>query len=264
VPHGLRLLKSSRGWPIAIRVWGESTSLVGKPAVLVVPGLHQSGQYFERWSAPFHLAEIARMGMVAVAIDLSGRGQSWGVEDYGGPLHQDDVLQVLSEIVTWSGVSPNRVGVVSHSLGCAAVAKALCTETRPEVLWWMDIEGPSDREIITAGGKFMDPADGHSLQDEAYWRPREARRWVGSTGVGYLRVQCQHDHAQPGEYRHAARMLHAAASGALPWFRLNAHPERASPASPSWLDLDANQFNQWLCTEIQRLHSTPPVGEDSL
>lgn len=196
------------------------------------------------------------MGMVAVAVDLSGRGKSWGVEDYGGPLHQDDVLQVLSEVVTWSGVAPNRVGIISHSLGCAAVAKALCSKTRPEVLWWMDIEGPSDREIITAGGKIMEPADGHPLQDEPYWRPREASRWVGSTGVGYLRVQCQRDHAQPGEFRHAQRMLKAAATGILPWFRLNNHANGENPDKPSWLDLDEHLFHRWLCSEIQNLHAS--------
>jgi hypothetical protein len=236
-------------------VWGDFASAEAQPAVLAVPGLGQSSRYFERWSTPVHLAEIARMGMIAVAVDLSGRGQSWGVDDFGGPLHQDDVLTTLSEMVTWSGVDPKRVGILSHSLGCAAVAKTLCVPVRPKVQWWIDVEGPSDRQIITAGGKIMEPADGHAMHDETYWNPREASRWVGKTGTGYLRVQGVRDHAQPGEFRHAQRMLAAAATGSLPWFRLNDHPVDESPTIPKWLDLDKPGFNQWLCTQIQKLHA---------
>jgi len=247
-------LNSARNWPIAIRVWGDLSSEPARPAVLAVPGLGQSSAYFERWSSPIHLAEIARMGMIAVAVDLSGRGESWGVEDYGGPIHQDDVLSTLSEMVTWSGVDPRHLGVLSHSLGCAAVAKALAAPNRPEVQWWIDVEGPSDREIITAGGKIMEPADGHLMHDETYWNPREAYRWVGEARVGYLRVQGLRDHAQPGEFRHAKRMLEVAANGSLPWFRLNEHPVDENPLVPEWLDLDKPGFNRWLCAEIQKLH----------
>ena len=92
------------------------------------------------------------------------------------------------------------------------------------------------------------------MHDETYWNPREAYRWVGEARVGYLRVQGLRDHAQPGEFRHAKRMLEVAANGSLPWFRLNEHPVDENPLVPEWLDLDKPGFNRWLCAEIQKLH----------
>jgi hypothetical protein len=44
-----------------------------------------------------------------------------------------------------------RVGVLSLSLGASAVADALAGEAGLAAIW-SDWEGPSDREIITAGG----------------------------------------------------------------------------------------------------------------
>ena len=44
--------------------------------------------------------------------------------------------------------------------------------------WVIDWEGPCDREIITAGGTIMAPANGHKLTDDDYWHPREAVRQV--------------------------------------------------------------------------------------
>ena len=127
----------------------------------------------------------------------------------------------------------------------------------------MDIEGPSDREIITAGGRLMEPACGHGMHDEAYWRPREAVRWVGQTGVGYLRVQTEEDHAQPGETRHATRMIQAASDGNLPWFRLNDHPIGHVPEHPDWLPASRDTLNEWILATLEQLTTSKSATSES-
>ena len=64
--------------------------------------------------------------------------------------------------------------------------------------------------------------------------PREAVRWVGSLRCGYHRFQARRDHAQPGELRHAERMMRAAVAGRLPWFQLNDHPRNQLPERPEY------------------------------
>ena len=98
----------------------------------------------------------------------------------------------------------------------------------------MDWEGPCDREIITSGGTMLVPAAGHSLDDEAWWRPREAVLGVGSVRCGYVRLQALPDHAQPQETRHAHRMLCAARKGTAPWVQVNDHPRGQVPERPLW------------------------------
>lgn len=217
-------LTSTAGYRIAARVFGDKG-----PVVVLVPGTDDSGRVFEGWSQPVHVQEITRRGWRALAWDPSGRGDSWGPEDYGGPEHQDDLRCVLALARSLD----ERVVVCSISLGLAMSAGALADRDLG-VLALVDWEGPCDREIITAGGTILVPALGHSLDDDTYWHPREATRHVGRLRCGYWRLQSDRDHAQPGELRHAHRMMDAAAAGSLPWFRLNEHPRGQVPSAPAW------------------------------
>jgi hypothetical protein len=244
---------SEGGWKIFCRVHKPPYTPGPLPAVLLIPGLGASGKTFERWHGPIHVAEICRLGYLAMALDLSGRGKSWGNEVYGGPDHQGDVRAALGYLARRTDVDPDRLGVLSLSLGCAAVAGALADGNRPKVAWWMDWEGPSDREIITASGRKLEPADGHALDDEAYWRPREAVRQVGRTGVPYLRYQSIRDHAQAGEHRHAERMIQAAAEGHLPWFQINNHPPKEAPYRINWMPRGSSTANRWMLNHLRSL-----------
>jgi hypothetical protein len=144
--------------------------------------------------------------------------------------------------------------VVAISLGIAMACGALARlEDSVTVQWLLDWEGPCDREIICAGGRIMAPALGHSLEDEVYWRPREAVRWVGALPCGYQRIQSVRDHAQPGEVRHAARMIQAAAAGRVPWFRLNDHPMGLVPQSPELYPAGRLAANRILLRWIRQL-----------
>ncbi len=228
---GVRLV-SSAGYQLEARV--HRPVAPGRwPAVLLCPGTDDPGSVFEGWTQPLNAAEVAAMGFVAMHFDPAGRGRSWGEEDYGGLEHQDNVRVALGHLAGLESVDAERIGVMAISLGVAmAVGGVAHLDGAVPVRWLIDWEGPCDREIICAGGRIMAPALGHSLEDEVYWRPREAVRWVGELPCGYLRIQSVRDHAQPGEVRHAARMIQAAAGGRLPWFRLNDHEPGLVPGTP--------------------------------
>jgi hypothetical protein len=174
------------------------------------------------------------MGLVVMTFDPAGRGESWGEEDYGGPEHQDDVIASLVHLSERSDTV--GLGIVSISLGLAMACGALANLPEAlEVSWFVDWEGPCDREIITAGGAMMAPAMGHSLTDEVYWMPREALKHVGSIKCGYHRLQAVPDHAQPEETRHATRMMRGVSTGVAPWFKINNHPKGSVPDAIHWL-----------------------------
>ncbi len=207
-------------------------------AVVLCPGINDAGTVFDGDQAPVSADEIARLGCMAVHFDPAGRGESWGEEDFGGPEHQDDVATVVRYLAERKDVEASHIGIVSISLGvCMAVGSAAGAggATPAEVAWLVDWEGPSDREIITAGGTKMAPALGHTLTDETYWAPREAVRHVGQLRCKYIRLQSRVDHAQPGELRHAQRMLDAASSGNIPWMQLNNSPANTWPVQSAWL-----------------------------
>ena len=252
-----RWIPNHYGAHISVQVHRNLNFAGVQPALLLVPGLGASGESFLRWDHPLNARVVAAQGWIVMTIDLTGRGRSGGQEDYGGPVHHSDVLAALTSLEKEPNVDPVQVGVISFSLGCAAVAGALSRDGHPNLTFWMDWEGPSDREIITAGGKLMAPAQGHVLEDDAYWIPREAVHQVANLSVPYLRFQSKVDHAQPGETRHAQRMIQAVASGAAPWFQLNDHPRSTVPNPPSWLQEGPASANRWFMETLRALHSPP-------
>jgi hypothetical protein len=241
------------GWRLHGRIRRPRRGVGRLGAVLVVPGLGATAADLDRSGGPVLLSELADLGAVVLGLDPSGRGGSWGLEDYGGPVHQADVRTALGELASRPEVDPARLGVISLSLGTSAVAGALASGHRPGVAWWIDWEGPSDREIITSGGRRMEPAMGHALDDDAWWQPREAVHHVGRCGVPWIRCQSVRDHAQPGELRHAERLLLAASSGSLPWFQLNDHPPGEVPAVPRWLPGGMGVAREWIRRKVREL-----------
>ena len=242
-------LTSRAGYPTAGAVYRPKQGTASS-AVVLVPGTNDPAAVFEGWTQPVNAPEIASRGVLAVVFDPSGRGHSWGPEDYGGPEHQDQLAAVVQHVQRT--YQPATCGVLAVSLGLASACGAIARHKLP-VDWLLDWEGPSDREIITAGGTIMEPALGHKLQDDFYWHPREAVRHVGDLGCGYVRVQSVRDHAQPGEFRHAERMLAAAAAGRLPWFQLNEHPRDTLVENPRWYGAGRLAANRTLMTWLERL-----------
>lgn len=231
-------LRSTVGYQLQAAVHRPADARGRLPGVVLCPGINDDGSVFASLLAPVSADEVARLGAVALRFDPAGRGESWGEEDYGGPEHQDDVATCVRYLQGRPDVDPARVGILCVSLG-VSMGVGAAVQPDLDVAWVLDWEGPCDREIITAGGARMAPAAGHTLDDEVYWQPREAARHVGRLRCPYVRLQAELDHAQPGETRHAMRMLHAAAeghaAGRLPWFQINDHPRDLVPPRPHWL-----------------------------
>lgn len=245
-------LRSTAGYQIDAHLHRPVELRDRVPGVVLCPGIDHPGTIFDSYAAPVTADEVARLGCVVLHFDPAGRGESWGEEDMGGPEHQDDVATAVRYLAARPDVDPDRVGVVSISLGVSMAVGAIALEGAPAA-WLLDWEGPSDREIITSGGKIMAPALGHGLDDEVYWRPREAVRHVGKLTCGYVRLQAELDHAQPGETRHAQRMIRAAADGGVPWFQLNDHPRGEVPARPVWLQSGGLAANSAILRKVRVL-----------
>jgi hypothetical protein len=228
----LRLL-SAAGYPLAARITRPAGDAV-VPGVVISPAIHHGLAEAETFTSAVTTNEVARLGYAVLSFDPAGRGESWGEEDFGGPEHQDDLRVAILALLAAPRV--RGVGVLALSYGIVAAVGAL-TRYADElpVRWLLDWEGPSDREIATTGGTKLVPAAGHSLDDDDYWSPREPARRVAGLACGYVRLQAWPDHAQPGEVRHAERLVRAAAAGALPWFQINDHPRGTFPPRPTWL-----------------------------
>lgn len=202
------------------------------PGVVVSPPIHAGVDALLGYSCVVSAAEIARLGFVVALHDPAGRGSRAHLpEDFGGPVHQAELLATIRALRAHPSCT-GSVGVLSLSLGIAAAVGALASDPGLAA-WLLDWEGPSDREIVTSGGAKLAPAAGHAMTDDRYWHPREATRRLREIGCGYARLQADPDHAQPGELRHATRMLRAAEG--LPWLQVNDHPRGVVPTRPSWL-----------------------------
>ncbi|MFT5585958.1 MAG: hypothetical protein ACI9VR_003554 [Cognaticolwellia sp.] len=222
------------------------------PLVLLTPGTDDHSQVFEGFGQAVNASEVAGLGVVCATFDPAGRGKSWGEEDYGGPEHQDQVRVVLQALQARPDVDAQRTVVVSISLGLSMAAGALASFKGP-VLALVDWEGPSDREVITAGGTRLLPAMGHAMDDESYWQSREGVRQVPKISCGYWRLQAERDHAQPGELRHAQRMLEAAQG--LPWVRIN--EQHGLPERIEWLAGGRRAANEALLKTISQAVKAP-------
>ena len=234
------------------------TSLNEVPAIVVCPGSDQDRSVFFNGEAPVQAEELAAMGVAVLSHDPSGRGSSWGPEDWGGLEHQDNVVQAVQWLRSEAPLQISQVGIVGISLGIASAigaARQLAVAETP-VSWVIDWEGPCDQRTITANQTMNAPAMGHRRDDAVYWSPREAVRHVGAIQAGYWRLQAETDHAQPGELQHAVDMLTAASSGQLPWFQINDHSPATVPQPIRWLrsgKLSANRaLRRAVSTAISR------------
>ena len=250
--------RSSAGYRIAATLVAP-TSLKAMPAVVLCPGSDQDRSVFFNGEAPIQAEEIASMGIAVLSHDPSGRGASWGPEDWGGLEHQDNVLRAVQWLRSDAPFQSHKVGIVGISLGIASAigaAKQLAIDETP-VSWVIDWEGPCDQRTITANQTMNAPAMGHRRDDSIYWSPREAVRHVGGMRAGYWRLQAHTDHAQPGELQHAIDMLTAASTGRLPWFRINDHYPGEIPEPIRWLRSGRLSANRALRRAISTAISRP-------
>ena len=260
-PKGLELsvrelwLRSAAGYRIAATVFMPAQDGPA-PAVVLCPGADHDRRFFCGQATPIRAKEVAALGFVVLIFDPSGRGQSWGPEDYGGVEHQDEVVIAVDWLRQCPAVDSRHVGIVGISLGVAMAVGAArrLAERGDQVDWLVDWEGPGDRHFITANQTRNAPALGHRIQDDTYWQHREAVWNLPHIRCGYLRLQADPDHAQAGVLGHAQAMMAAASSADLAWFRLNAHQAGVMPAVPRWIAPGPREANRALRQAISALH----------
>ena len=117
-------LSSTVGYKLAARLT-RPTNFPGKLRPLTIsPAIHQGIEALEDQRSPVSPAELAALGYVVLSWDPAGRGGSWGVEDFGGAEHQDDLRCAIRHLAAMEGLE-GRVGVLSLSMGLVAAAGAL-------------------------------------------------------------------------------------------------------------------------------------------
>ena len=225
------------------------------PSIVLCPDGPEDHDSFFNGIAPIQAEELAGMGIAVLCHDPSGRGQSWGPEDWGGIEHQDNVVQSVQWLRECAPFKTSSVGILSISLGLSSAigAAKMLAESGEPVSWVIDWNGACDQRSITRGETHLAPAMGHSGEDLSYWYPREAFRHVHQIAAGYWRLQVQPDPTTNQDLTHASQtMLNAAHSGNLPWFRLNDHPVGRIPKRAVWIGPDSAQANRALRRAVGR------------
>lgn len=197
------------------------------PAVVTVPGGSGAGSAMEAAADEArNPCKQAERGFVVVIFDADGRGNTGGVEDDCGHVHQDGLAALIGEVAKLSFVDPDRIGLSTSSFGITMGAGALARHPELPVRFLVDYEGPGDR---TDTGH-CDASDtghlDHDCDDDAWWAEREATTFLLDVRVPYLRIQKERDHVQPDNL-HCIRMINNAThtdhggNGRAPWTRVN-------------------------------------------
>ena len=216
-----------------------------RPLLVLVPGGVSAG------SLSFGVSGIAnryaRRGYAVVSYDPDGRGGSQGQEAYGGFVHQDGLAAVLEMATGLPSVDPERVAVVSFSLGGIMASGMLARYPQLPIRLYVDWEGPALRQharrILAAQGAALAADHPGTLNDEAWWAEREAARFIRQVRAPYQRVQSSPDHAQ-SHLDHARAMVRGATAGVYGgegravWTRLNGNERNRlydAGFEPHWL-----------------------------
>jgi pimeloyl-ACP methyl ester carboxylesterase len=163
---------------------------------------------------------LADQGFTVIFFDPDGRGRSQGQEDLDGTIHQDGLAAVLRAAAAFPGVDPKKIGLVSYSYGVTMASGTLARYPDLPVRFFIDWEGPADRNDTTTGCQTNKQIAWPNCDDQAAWAQREALTFIAQVKVPYLRLQSEKDHVQP-DVSHAVNMVNAAIAGVSPWVRLN-------------------------------------------
>lgn len=178
------------------------------PAIVFVPGGVGTNTVF----SAANMQAQADQGFIAVSFDPDGRGLSTGggtftYEDFGGPLQQDGLHQVLKYVSTRADVLGENIFVQSRSFGVTLSAGALARYPHtPQVKAFVEWEGPADRTDMTS-------MTGHPQSDDAFWLPREPTNFIGSFKGDFISIQSIIDHVQP-DHLHTIKLNNGAVNQA--------------------------------------------------
>ena len=258
------LVEASNGNKLYVRIYQPKTSLYNArfPAVIFVAGGRGDAIVDNAWSQE-RLLGVAEYGIVEVYFNPQGVGpppyRSEGTPDFGGFRQQDDLMSVILYVKSLPNVDPNNVGVVSFSFGIATAAGCLGRHPELDVKYLIDIEGPSHSIIAAVDYGTEEQQEnfyrsfGHwslakdpSPENEAWWREREAYRYIGNFTGAYLRIQGEIDHIQPrGVYEHALVMNNEAVKGKPWWVRIGL-AEQGNPVNKIYPLDDPSKWPKWI------------------
>lgn len=243
------------------------------PALVLVPGGRSDSSGFLRSGPGGSDAErLANQGFVVVVFDPDGRGASSGSEDENGSVQQDGLAAVIEQAASLPSVDADRLGLVSYSYGVTMAAGALARHPELPVLFFIDWEGPANRD--DTGGCNTDNLGhlkGHPCDDESFWSEREASTFMTSVAVPYQRLQSRVDHVQP-DADHAILLIAQATSvafgghGRSPWTRLNDLPPNrvyttGNPPPLPGKDANLQALVGEVARELLELFAVPPSSD---
>jgi len=268
----LRVFNPASGCSLYVHIHRPAYATAGHrvPGVIFAPYATDFGSSFDTMGMP---DDIAADGFAFLHFDPDGRGRSDAYpENYGGYVHQDGLNACLSLLAGRPYVDTSRLGIYSRGYGITMASGAIARHPEPRVKFLLDFEGPADRSgtCQDSGGSVPVPAD-----SDAFWREREAGRFMKQVPAAYLRMQTEVDHS-PNELnnRHCIELIDSATSvvhggaGISPWTRVNdsiMNPPNSvyTPSTlstpPAWIP--ENEEPQNAVRVILYLHELADMGQ---
>ena len=235
---------STAGYSLAVHWLPHEQS--DAPILLCCPDFPDASASFLENRYPFSCAEIHKAGYSLLIFDPAGRGKSWGMEDYGGLEHQDNVSTLLSWVHKRKPLS--KIGVFSVGCGLSMAIGGITTSSVP-VEFLMDMEGPSDEE-------FLAPIYALSKQSihKNFWKERSPVHLLPSFQTPYIRIQAEYDHLHGYDMRPCNRVFRQLAQQQHPGFQLNNHPPGSYPPQPHLFVHDKRVITQRICALLATLN----------
>ena len=194
------------------------------PAVILVPGgIGSKKDLLNHYgTADKEISIVEKMvseGFIVLIFSAEGRGESEGEIDYNGYDDQDGLYNLYRFLVSYENVDEEKIGIVSYSYGVAMVSGML-GKFQPEILYYIEWEGPVNRDYVSTGCTGGVVKEGITCDSEDYWVEREALRFVPYFKIDHLMiVQTEKDHVQ--DINQHSLDFNNLAIKYLPWVRVN-------------------------------------------
>ncbi len=219
-------VEASDGLKIYVRIHrpADSSPANQYPGLVLVPGGLQQGWAWHATWRKSNAYEFVDAGLVVLIYDARGRGNTGGIEDYDGPIHQDDLAQIIRWFSQRDDILPGGVGLVSSSWGITVTSGCAARNPDLPIKFLVDLEGAHDRWTMTQWDdpKWIEIMKGHDTSHTEFWDEREAITYIPDVTCPYFRVQSGMDHALDYFFvDHAIEMVNAAVNGKSTYVRLN-------------------------------------------